>query len=102
MLRYYSFMNSLNYTSTDVAMQWGVWFRTKLASGLDRSRVAQWEVRNLNITSRIREATAFFPGKRMLVIIGAGHKPFLDSYLSQMLDVKLIQLAELSRPAVLK
>lgn len=95
MLRYYLYLNSPGYTSTDVAMQWGVWFRTKLPSGLDRSRVAQWEVRNLNIASRIREATVAYPSKRMLVIIGGGHKPFLDSYLSRMLDVKLVQLNEL-------
>ena len=102
MLSYYLNMNSPAYTSTDVAMQWGVWFRTRLPSRLDRSRVAQWEVRNLNIASRIREASVSYPGKRLLVIIGAGHKPFLDSYLSKMLDVKLVQLSDLVRKHSIK
>ena len=93
MLNWYLYANSQEYASEDIDAQWGMYFRTELLSG--RSRVAQWEVRNLRIASHIREAMALIPGERMLVIIGAAHKPFLEAYLSQMLDVKLIQLGEL-------
>jgi len=95
MLNHFKTINSSAYGLKDVNLQWGVWFKTKLASKLDRSRVAQWEVRNLNIVSRIREVSVFKPGKKLLVIIGVGHKPFLDLYLRNMLDVKVVQLSDL-------
>lgn len=96
LLRYYIYMNSSEYGTRDMELQWNVWFRTKLQSGLDRSRMALWEVRNLNIASHIRRATVMYPGKRMLVIIGASHKPFLEAYLNQMVDIRLVQLKDVS------
>lgn len=95
LLKFYQYINSPQYGKQDVNLQWRVWLRTKLPSKLDQSRIAQWEVRNLNIASRIREATVFQSGKRILVIIGAGHKPFLDKYLRQMMDVRIQQLKHL-------
>jgi hypothetical protein len=95
LLPYYLYMNSSNYLTKDVDTQWNLFLRTKLDSGLDRSRLALWDVRNLNIASHIRRATALRPGKRMLVIIGASHKPFLESYLGRMADVNLIQLKDI-------
>ena len=95
LLPYYAYINSLEYVAKDMELQWNLWFRTKLQSGLDRSRMALWEVRNLNIASHIRRATVIHPGKRMIVIIGVGHKPFLEAYLSQMVDMKVVQLKDL-------
>ena len=93
-LHYYIYINSLEYGVRDMEHQWNLWFRTKLQSGLDRTRMALWEVRNLNIASHIRRASAIHPGKRMLVIIGTGHKPFLEAYLKQMVDMKIVQLKD--------
>lgn len=95
MLKYYQFLNSPQHGKQDVHLQWGVWLRTKLPSKLDKSRIAQWEVRNLNIASNVRKASVFQPGKKILVIIGAGHKPFLDEYLGQMMDVRIEQFQSL-------
>jgi hypothetical protein len=99
MLDHFQMINSADYGKKDADLQWGVWFRTKLPSRLDRSRVAQWEVRNLNIASRIREISVFNPGKKILIIIGVGHKPFLDRYLTNMLDVQVIHLNDLAPTA---
>ncbi len=95
LLSYYLWTNSVAYASADIAAQWGYFFRTQDPTGVDRARVAQWEARNLLIASHIREATAFAAGKRALVIIGAAHKPWLDHYLRSLLDVKVVQLADL-------
>lgn len=95
LLPHYLFLNSRDYSTGDVDAQWNVFFRTKLESGLDRTRVALWEIRNLRMVSHIRRATAFAPGRRMLVVVGAGHKPFLESYLCQLMDVDVIQLVDL-------
>jgi hypothetical protein len=95
LLPYYIRINTSEYGRKDMEIQWDIWFRTHLRSGLDRIRMALWEVRNLNIASHIRRATASHPGKRFLVIIGVGHKPFLDAYLSQMADIEIVQLNDL-------
>lgn len=55
-----------------------------------RVRMAGWEVRNLRMTANIREASARAPGGRVLVIVGAGHKQWLEAYLGMMSDVELV------------
>ena len=94
LLPYYLYLNSEEYSAPDVQTQWGFFLRTQLPSGYDRTQVALWEVRNLDIASHIRRATALHPGKRMLVTIGAAHRPFLEGYLSQMMDVKIVHLRD--------
>ena len=75
--------------------QWRLFFKTRLASGLDRARVAMWEVRNLHMVANIRKITALKPGGRMLVIVGAAHKPFLDAYLRSLVDVEVLDFGDL-------
>ncbi len=87
-------LNSPAHLNKDVAAQWHLFYRTRLKSNLDRARAALWEARNLNIASRIRQAAAVHSGGRVLVVIGAAHKPFLDQYLGQMMDVEVVQLSE--------
>ncbi len=55
-----------------------------------RGYVAYWETRNLRMASNIREAIGFVPGSRTLVIVGASHKWYLEHYLNQMHDVRII------------
>ena len=54
-----------------------------------RGYVGYWETRNLRMASNIRAALAQRPGLRMLVIVGASHKGYLEAYLEQMHDVRL-------------
>lgn len=95
LLPLYRRINSPEFLNEDVAAQWHLFFRTRFPSGLDRTRVALWEARNLAIAGRLRQAMARHPGQRILVVIGAAHKPFLDRYLAQMMDVEVTQLASL-------
>lgn len=90
----YRRLNSLEHLNADVDAQWHLFHRTELESGLDRARAALWEARNLHIAARIREVSAHHPGGRMLVVIGAAHKPFLDRYLAQMMDVDVVNTAD--------
>lgn len=99
LLALYQEINSPEHLSADVAAQWHLFYRTRLQSGLDRARAALWEARNQNIASRIRQASAFRAGDRVLVVIGAAHKPFLDQYLGLMMDVEVLQLAEVVKRA---
>ncbi len=95
LLPYFLFINSQEYAIKDAEAQWGIFYKLNLKSGLDRTRAALWEVRNLNITSNIRRATSLKPGSKMLVIVNPSHKPFLEAYLSSLGDIKILQLNSL-------
>jgi pheromone shutdown protein TraB len=71
-----------------------LFYRTRLASGLDRNRAAMWEARNLAIAARIRAETAAHPGGKVLVVIGAAHRPFIEAYLASMMDVQIVPLSQ--------
>jgi hypothetical protein len=94
LLPYYRYINSPEYLQQDYDTQWMMFFRTGLSYGHDLSRVALWESRNMRIAAHIREMTAMMPGYRALIIIGASHKPFLDKYLSNFIDIKVVQLED--------
>lgn len=62
-----------------------------------RGYVGYWETRNLRMASNIRDVLGSAPGMRMLVIVGASHKAYLEAYLQQMHDVRLVDAAPLLR-----
>lgn len=84
-------LNSPAYAEADRSAEWAIFLDGRLASGLGRVRLALWERRNLLIAAKIRAVTARLPGACTLVIIGAAHKPFLDAYLRQMMDVEVVE-----------
>jgi hypothetical protein len=94
----YRWINSAQYAAADVGAQWHIFLRTRFPGGFDRARAAFWEARNLAIAANIRRATASASGKRALVVIGASHRPFLEAYLSQMMDVDIVSPEEVLRP----
>jgi hypothetical protein len=94
LLPLYVYLNSNEYVQKDIDTQWQILFKAKLPSGLAQTRTAYWDVRNLGIAANIRRAMALHPGKKMLVIIGASHKGFLDALLSECMDVKVVQLTD--------
>jgi Family of unknown function (DUF5694) len=55
-----------------------------------RQYVAWWETRNLRIAANIRATLQQDPQARVLSIIGATHKGYLDAYLDMMQDVRLV------------
>jgi hypothetical protein len=92
LLPYFLYINSQEYAIKDAESQWGVFYKLNLESGLDRTRAALWEIRNLNIASNIRRSTSLNPGSKFLVIVDPSHKPFLEAYLSSLGDIKIVQL----------
>lgn len=55
-----------------------------------RQYLGYWETRNLRMASNIRDVMGLRPGERMLVIVGASHKAYLEAYLHQMHDVRVL------------
>jgi len=62
-----------------------------------RGYVAYWETRNLRMASNIRLAIGNQPGSRTLVIVGASHKWYLEAYLDQMHDVRIVSTDQVLR-----
>jgi hypothetical protein len=62
-----------------------------------RGYVGYWETRNLRMASNIREAIGNQPGSRTLVIVGASHKWYLEAYLNQMHDVRIVSSDQVLR-----
>jgi hypothetical protein len=62
-----------------------------------RRYVADWEARNLRMASNIREAIGNHPGNRTLVIVGWVHKGYLEAYLNQMHDVRIVSSNQVLR-----
>lgn len=62
-----------------------------------RGYVTYWETRNLRMASNIREAIGNHPGSRTLVIVGWSHKGYLEAYLNQMHDVRIVSSDQVLR-----
>jgi hypothetical protein len=62
-----------------------------------RNYVGYWETRNLRMASNIRDAIGAQPGSRTLVIVGASHKGYLEAYLNQMHDVRIVPALQVLR-----
>jgi len=67
------------------------------AQRFGRQYVGYWETRNLRMAANIRDVLGMRPGQRMLVIVGASHKGYLESYLHQMHDVRIVDAASVLR-----
>lgn len=87
----YFFLNSKQFKEQDFDAQWKVWFTTNFPGGSDRARYSLWEMRNLQIAANILQTAAFYPRKRILIIIGASHTSFIEKYLNQVSDIELLE-----------
>lgn len=67
--------------------------RAKSPEGYPQIFVAGWEIRNLRMVANIRETFRERPGARVLSIVGASHKPWLDNWLGQLQGVEIVGAA---------
>ncbi len=93
----YRLVNSPAAGRTDSDAQWLSMLRRPSPNQVGRTRVAEWETRNLRQVANIREAIAGRPGARVLVITGSAHKPWFDAYLSMMTDVEVVDATRVLR-----
>lgn len=89
-LDYYRFLNSEEYKTQDFEAQWKIWLKTNFSSGSDKARFYLWEMRNLQVAANIIKVCSFYSGKKVIVIIGASHKSFIEKYLSQVPDIEIM------------
>lgn len=89
----YRLYNAPGYSETVYARDFGAALAEPSEGQYGRMYVTYWETRNLRMAANIREALGPRPGSRMLVIVGASHKAYLDAYLRQMRDVEIVDAA---------
>lgn len=93
----YRFVNSSAAGRTDADGQWLSMINRQSPNQVGRTRVAEWETRNLRQVANIREVIARHPGARVLVITGSAHKPWFDAYLRMMTDVQVVNTERVLR-----
>lgn len=76
-----SFFNSEAYADMDSHSQWDVLQEFDGHHGAGQRRLLLWHARNAEIAAEIFRALAQGPNERVLVIIGAAHRPFLETLL---------------------
>ncbi len=96
LLPFFEHLNSIDYIIKTTNKNWGIYYKMFLDSGLDRTRVALWEMKCLRIAANIREISSFYPGKNILVIIDVSAKPFLEDYLKSIGDLKITSLLDIN------
>ena len=67
--------------------------RANSPEGYPQIWVAGWEIRNLRMAANIRETFRERTGGRVLSIVGASHKPWLDDWLGQLQGVEVVDVA---------
>ncbi len=88
LLAYLRQLNAPEHGHLDTEGQWRVMIDREWPEDAGRVRLAEWDTRNLRMAAHIRQASATAVGGRVLAIVGAAHKPWLDAYLEMMTDMR--------------
>ncbi|WP_225421092.1 DUF5694 domain-containing protein [Sphingomonas parva] len=89
-LGFYRHMNAPATQDALIAADFGAAARHHSPALFGRQYLAWWETRNLRMAANIRAASGTRPGARVLAIVGASHKAYLEAYLEMMQDVALV------------
>lgn len=96
-LNMYRVLNRPDQAMLVYRSDFGAALKDQSARQYGRTYVAYWETRNLRMVSNIREILDPLPGQRVLSIVGASHKGYVEAYLHMMHDVKIKSVAAVLR-----
>jgi hypothetical protein len=97
MLELYRFINTPAVEQTRAEIDFAAALRDPSPQHYGQRYVAGWEIRNLRMVANVRTAFADHPGARVLVVVGASHKPWFDSLLGQMQGVDIVDAQKILR-----
>lgn len=89
-LDYYRFLNNQFSQQVTIDADFGSAATLTEKNNIARRYVAWWQSRGLKMAAHVVEATARNPSAKVLVLVGASHKPYFDAYLNQMHDFELV------------
>lgn len=90
-LEAYRYFNAAEAQSARAAAEWDAFLAVRTHPEAARARLAAWQARNLRMAANIVEAGAGRPGARVLVIVGASHKPYLETALRQAAGLEIVE-----------
>jgi len=96
-LALYRLMNMPAAQRATIASDMGRAVSVAASQPYGRQYVAWWETRNLRIAANLRSTLQKTPDARVLSIIGATHKGYLDAYLDMMQDVRIVDAEQFLR-----
>ncbi len=85
----YHYFNSKEYQTQVRDVEWSSFVAEAFPNDVGQSRLALWDVRNFNMASHIMGVIATHPQERLLVIVGANHKLFLENHLANAMAVSV-------------
>jgi hypothetical protein len=94
LLPMYRYVNQETVGRANVKLQSGTLLDADLPDEAGDRWVALWQTRNLHMVGHIQRVIAQHPGERVLVIVGSSHKLFFDTYLRQMMGVRVVGAAD--------
>ncbi|HEX5314568.1 MAG TPA: DUF5694 domain-containing protein [Gammaproteobacteria bacterium] len=89
-LELYRYLNSPDVQQAFIASDMGAALRDDSAQHYGQMYVTGWEARNLRMAANILATFREHPGARVLTLVGATHKPWLDKILGQMPGVEIV------------
>lgn len=92
-------MQSDAFTEADRVAQWDIFLGNEGKHHPGERRLALWQARNADISMRLFRAAADDQGERVLLLIGAAHRPFLESILSGQPYTQLVSSWSVLRSA---
>lgn len=93
LLRLLRWYNSNAFAEGDAAAQWNLF--DQRGHGAGSRRLMLWHARNADITSHVFRASAQPDGGRVLLVIGAAHRPFIERALRAQPWTRVIEAREL-------
>jgi hypothetical protein len=97
MLALYRYINRPENMRARAEVNAGATMRAQAPNHYPQMWVGGWEIRNLRMVANIRETFRERPGARVLVVVGASHKPWFDSWLGQLQGVDIVDVAKALR-----
>jgi len=97
LLALYRAYNSPAHVAATFEIDFGAAMNEPSPQRFGRNYVGYWETRNLRMAANIRDVVGVAPGTRLLVIVGASHKGYLEAYLHHMHDVRVVDTAQVLR-----
>jgi hypothetical protein len=89
-LEAYRFFNADDAQTERAQAEWAPFLAAPSDPEAARVRLAVWEARNLRMAANILELSQGRPGGRVLVVVGASHKPYLEAMLEQLGAINIV------------
>lgn len=93
-----AWMQSEDFARLDHEAQWAIFAPPSAAGPAGMRRLALWHARNAEIGAHLHRAMARPDGGRVLLLIGAAHRPFLERALAAQPWVEVVPASSLLAP----